>query len=246
MWPFERKKSLIASGLLEGSVDRHSHILYGVDDGVRTMDESLQCISLYEHAGLSDLWLTPHVMEDIPNKTENLKSRFDELVSAYVPEGESYAGKVRLHLAAEYMLDTEFSRRLESGDLLVMENNTVLVETSTWSSPVEMYSLLERTLSAGYHPLFAHVERYHYMTVEDYDRLIAMGVKMQLNFGSLVGGYGENSRKRAHTILEKGYYTCIGSDCHRLSFINKVFGEKALGRKELEAVEPLLRRKQLI
>jgi len=246
MWPFEKKKSLMESGLLEGATDRHSHILYGVDDGIPTLDESLHCISLYEHAGLSDLWLTPHVMEDIPNSTDRLKTRFEELVTAYVPEGESYDGKVRLHLAAEYMLDMEFAKRLDAGDLLTMENRTVLVETSTWAPPVDLYSMLEKTRRSGYNPLLAHVERYHYMKPEDYDRLRDMGIRMQLNYGSLVGGYGENSQKRARLLLEKGYYDCIGSDCHRLSFIRKSFGEKTLKKSELASIEPLLRKKQLI
>ena len=70
MWPFKLYKSLSDSGLLKNSIDYHSHILPGVDDGVRTMEDSLEILNNFEQQGVSELWLTPHIMEDIPNNTE--------------------------------------------------------------------------------------------------------------------------------------------------------------------------------
>ena len=61
---------MLEAGLLKGAVDHHSHILYGVDDGVSTEEESLSILSYLEQAGLKTLWLTPHTMEDVPNTTE--------------------------------------------------------------------------------------------------------------------------------------------------------------------------------
>lgn len=237
---FDRKKSLVDSRLLQDATDRHSHILYGVDDGVATLEESLQCISFYESLGLAHLWLTPHIMEDMPNRTEALKARFRELHEAYVPEGESEVGKVRLHLAAEYMMDAEYEKRLESGDLLTMEDNTVLLETSTWSAPVNFYDMLDRTRSAGYFPLLAHVERYRYLSEADYDRLHEMGVRMQLNIPSVLGGYGENSKRRANVLLARGYYCVCGSDCHRFRNLVAQYQSKQFHRKDLESLSLLL------
>ena len=94
---FGGKKSLIGSDLLRGGIDNHSHLLYGVDDGVRTLDESLSILSRMEEAGLRRLWLTPHIMEDVPNTTEGLRERFERL------KGEEYKGGIELRLAAEYM-----------------------------------------------------------------------------------------------------------------------------------------------
>jgi len=240
MFFFNKKKSILEAGLLRGSVDRHSHILYGVDDGIPTLEESLRCLDYYEQNGLSDLWLTPHVMEDIPNSTVKLKNRFDDLVKAYVPEGESFDNKVKLHLAAEYMLDTEYEKRLAARDLLTMEDNMVLVETSTWAGPVDLFGMLERTMSAGYRPILAHVERYHYMKNEDYDRLHEMGVRMQLNLASLLGGYGDNSQKRAKYIIDKGYYSYFGSDCHRFRNIESNYSKKEFKKDMLEVVSFLM------
>ena len=63
--------------------DHHSHVLPGVDDGVKTMDESLTILYLMESQGIHKVWLTPHVMEDMPNTTLLLKEKFEELQAAY-------------------------------------------------------------------------------------------------------------------------------------------------------------------
>ena len=67
---FSRNKSLLDSGLLKGGVDNHSHILFGVDDGVKTPEESLSILDFLEAQGLKNLWLTPHIMEDTTRSEE--------------------------------------------------------------------------------------------------------------------------------------------------------------------------------
>ena len=98
MWPFNKKTTIAESGILRGATDYHSHILPGVDDGVESMDEALRILATYEAAGVKELWLTPHIMEDIPNTPDKLLARFAELQAAYT-------GSITLHLAAEYMID---------------------------------------------------------------------------------------------------------------------------------------------
>ena len=89
-----------------GAADHHSHILPGVDDGVETMDEALRILATYEAMGIKELWLTPHIMEDIPNTPEKLKTRFAQLQAAY-------KGNIALHLAAEYMIDNHLRKLLQ-------------------------------------------------------------------------------------------------------------------------------------
>ena len=220
------RRTLLDAGALQGRTDRHSHILFGVDDGVGTLEESLQVLELEEQAGITDLWCTPHIMEDVPNTTEDLKARFSQLQQAYT-------GSIRLHLAAEYMLDTLFEERFRSGDLLTMEDGTVLVETSTWNPPPGLYDTLRALQKAGYRPLLAHPERYRYLTGPGFERIHKMGVHFQLNLASIVGYYGETAMKKARLLLEQGWYSDIGTDCHRLSSIQSQLGRKVLTPEDL-------------
>ena len=217
----KRKQSLLQSGLLQGRTDRHCHILYGVDDGAKALEDALAVLAYDEEIGINEVWCTPHIMEDVPNTTEALKQRFAELQAAY-------AGPIKLHLAAEYMLDTLFEERFKAGDLLTMEDDTLLVETSTWNPPADMTGTLRKIQKAGYRPLLAHPERYRYMTEQGYERLHKMGIHFQLNLGSLVGYYGETAMRKAHELLEKGWYSEIGSDCHRLATIKEQYNREVL------------------
>lgn len=217
----KRKQSLLGSGVLQGATDRHCHILYGVDDGAKALEDALAVLAYDEEIGITEVWCTPHIMEDVPNTTEALKQRFAELQAAY-------AGPIKLHLAAEYMLDTLFEERFKAGDLLTMEDNTLLVETSTWNPPADMTGTLRKIQKAGYRPLLAHPERYRYMTEQGYERLHKMGIHFQLNLGSLVGYYGETAMRKAHELLEKGWYSEIGSDCHRLATIKEQYNREVL------------------
>ena len=227
-------KTMWESGLLKGAVDNHSHILYGVDDGVSTLEESLSVLSYLEKAGLKLLWLTPHTMEDVANTTEGLQTRFDELRAAY-------SGPIELRLSSEYMIDTLFEKHLAEGDFLLHGEDRVLVETSTWSPPINLWDILSEMLHKGYRPILAHPERYRYMTEQDYQRLHTMGVLFQLNLPSVLGVYGEGTMRRASTLLEKGWYAMTGSDCHRMRSISGQYASKVLKASQIRLLEPLMK-----
>ena len=229
---FNTKQKLINTGILNGATDWHSHILPGVDDGIQTMEESLAVLDSYEKLGFREVWLTPHIMEDMPNTPNELRARFQELQ-------EAYEGSIILHLAAENMLDNLFSERIESGDLLPIgsKGNHLLVETSYYQAPMDLYGTLKRIMEKGYQPILAHPERYIYMEDKDYDYLSGMKVKMQMNLMSLAGGYGKSAQDKAQSLLAKGYYSFFGSDLHRLATFLSAINTKAL-KKETVTLLP--------
>lgn len=229
LWFKDKVASLDESGFLTGLTDWHSHVLPGVDDGIKTIDESIEVLKHFDEKGVETLWLTPHIMEDYPNSTDKLRARFEELQKAW-------KGNVQLRLASENMLDSLFEERLAARDLLPIGENGdhLLVETSYFSAPMGFDGIIDSIKSAGYYPLLAHPERYTYMNEEDYKRLRAKGVKMQLNYVSLVGGYGETAKKKSIWLLKNGMIDAVGSDVHRLKSNQTLIAQKPSKKEHLE------------
>lgn len=236
MWLFKEKvASIEKSGIMNGMTDWHSHVLPGVDDGIQTLDDSLEVLRHFDSQGVDTLWLTPHIMEDYPNTTDDLKARFEQLKKVWT-------GNVKLRLASENMLDSLFEERLAKRDLLPIGENAdhILVETSYFSAPMGFDNMIDSIMSAGYYPLLAHPERYKYMEESDYKKLRERGVKMQLNYVSLVGGYGETAHKKSLWLLKNGYIDVVGSDIHRLKSNQSLITQKPSKKEHLDMLKEIV------
>lgn len=233
-WPFNSKHSIADARILDGVTDWHSHLLPGVDDGVKKLQHTLDILADYEAAGVRHVWLTPHIMEDMPNATADLRARFAEL-------GEAYTGAISLHLASENMLDNLFEQRLASRDFLPIgeDQDMLLVETSYFTPPSDLDSKLDRTRAAGFYPILAHPERYMYMDHSRYARLRDKGVRMQLNLFSLAGMYGAKAAQEAAWLLKEGYYSFIGTDTHRHSQLQRALESKAFTSRQIKQIESI-------
>lgn len=227
---FSRKISMLDSGLLEGFIDHHSHLLPGVDDGFETAESSLEALDYMQQAGVAEIWFTPHIMEDVPNRTADLKQHFETFNAAYM-------GSIRLNQAAENMMDNLFNERWEARDLLMLTGNHPLIETSYFRPPMEMQGIIGEMLNSGFRPILAHPERYKYMEQSDYDELKELGVIFQLNLGSIAGSYSPTTKEKAEWLLQKGYYNLMGSDIHNLPFyrhtVNAPLSKKTIDRLRL-------------
>jgi len=227
------KISVRDSGLLQGFCDYHCHLLPSVDDGVEMMEDSLHILSLWESAGMREVWMTPHIMEDYPNKPDDLRQRFEKVKQAY-------NGSIALHLASENMMDTLFANRLEADELLPMGSghDCLLVETSYYTPPINMKELFDRTKSKGYKPILAHPERYRYMNRLDYKYWRQEGVLLQLNVSSLTGDYGQEAKAKAEWLLRQGMYDLCGTDTHAIEqtdiFLNAPISKNTV--KRLKAI----------
>ena len=212
---FTHKKNL--ADLFEGFTDFHCHILPGVDDGVQTFEDSARILSVYSELGVRKVFLTPHIMEDVPNRPDGLKARFQELKD-FLEKGGVKAPE--LELASENMMDNLFAERLASRELLTLGGEHLLVETSYYNPPLNLQETLFQVKSAGYRPVLAHPERYIYMEDRDYADLKKKNFLFQLNLSSLSGFYGSTAQKKAEILLKKGYYDFAGTDLHRYSMLS--------------------------
>lgn len=197
-------------------VDLHSHLLPGLDDGVKSLDESLEIIRLLAQHGFSKVITTPHVMSDFyPNESKDIREKCSQLSEAVRQEGIP----VIVEAAAEYYLDEVFLERIAKGsDVLTFGKNYLLFETSFINEPNFLKEAIFRMNTLGYQPVLAHPERYVYLasdpkTIED---LLSMQVLLQVNLNSITGYYSSSSKKLAIQLMEKGLVHFVGSDCHNI------------------------------
>lgn len=237
MWFFSKKESIADSRLLEGLTDWHSHLLPGVDDGVRTLQESIEILEILERHGVSSVWCTPHIMGEIPNTTDYLKRKFSEFQSAY-------QGKISLALSAENMLDNLFEERFKAKEVLPLGTNALLIETSYINPPYAMDDRLRAIRQGGYDAVLAHPERYQYMDMADYYRLKGDNILLQLNLGSLAGIYGALPQKKSEVLLKKGLYDLCGMDIHSKRFLSLLLSSR-LSRSVIDRLRILLRKTHL-
>ena len=211
MFLLSSKIKISNSGIMEGYTDFHCHLLPGVDDGVQKIDESIGILDLWEKAGVRKVWLTPHIMEDMPNKPDILREKFDTFKTAY--------GKgIELCLSSENMIDSLMAERLKTADLLPLgdKGKYLLVETSYVNPPIDMDGIIMKVKSLGFIPILAHPERYRYMEMSDYEGWKSKGLLFQMNLPSLTGVYGNLAKQKSEILLTKGMYDLFGTDTHSL------------------------------
>ena len=233
MLHFSLRKRLLKTGLLTGMTDVHAHLLPGVDDGIRTFGEAEEAVRFLERLGVRRMVLTPHVMEDYASNTAaTLTEQFTDFC-------RRMPSSIRFTLAAEYMLDAAFQQR-RSEPLLLLGKQRILVETSYMAGPPDLLSILYDLSVSGLIPVIAHPERYLYLSDKEIEALKTQGYELQMNLMSLAGIYGNGIRRRAELFLEKGWYTYVGSDLHRLSVYQHALQKIELSRKQYKHLEWLL------
>ncbi|MEG1555142.1 MAG: CpsB/CapC family capsule biosynthesis tyrosine phosphatase [Bacteroidales bacterium] len=208
MFLFQHKIKLADTGFFIGFTDFHSHLLPGVDDGVKTLEEALKTLDYFSLLGIKKVILTPHVMNGMSDNWEHVIQSFNILC-------QQYHGEIEMSLGAEYMLDSGFEKRVEKG-LQYLDNDRILVETSYLSPPNNLYEQLYNLSVVGNTPVIAHPERYLYMKQSDYHQLKNHDYLLQLNLLSLSGYYGKQVMKKAIYLLEQEMYDLIGTDLHNV------------------------------
>ena len=228
----KRKESLLPS-----TTDIHSHLLPGIDDGVQTIEESVDVITFLSTLGFKKLITTPHVMNDYyKNTPEIIRSKLNEVKEAIHKEGL----EVEIEAAAEYYLDEHFYEQIIKGnELLTFGDNYILFETSFTVEPLLLKEVVFKLTSNGYRPVFAHPERYRYLheNTKLLNELIDQQLIFQLNLLSLEGYYSKPVQKMALQLLKRNAIHFVGSDCHNMK--HAIAFKNALHHKNMEYLESI-------
>ena len=164
--------------------------------------------------GYDSFTATPHVMEDMwRNDTDSISKGYGVLRQAMDEAGIN--NKVRM--AAEYLVDGNFTRLLaEKNELLTIQHNWVLIEISFIEPPRNLKETIFEMQIQGYHPVFAHPERYnyYYKRLDELKAIRDSGCIFQSNILSFSGYYGPAALQCAEWMADKGMVDLLGSDLH--------------------------------
>jgi protein-tyrosine phosphatase len=213
---FRRKEDISYPPISDFSsfaVDMHSHLIPGIDDGSKTMDESIALIKKYIDLGYKKLITTPHIMSDSYRNTPDIiMGGLDKLRAAVKAEGLT----IDLDAAAEYYFDEDFTKFIKEKRLLPISGKYVLFEVSYINSPDNISQVIFDIQIAGFIPVLAHPERYPfwYHKFEEYHKFKEAGVLLQLNTNSLTGYYGPEAKKLGERLVNERMIDFIGSDMH--------------------------------
>ncbi len=213
-------------------VDMHSHLIAGIDDGSKTVKDSVSYVRKMKELGFSKLITTPHIMQDyFKNTPEIIREGLEKLMSALDKENID----IEIEAAAEYLIDDGFEKKMEAGDLMTFGDNYLLVELSYFSPPTNLKEILFNLQIAGYKIILAHPERYSYWfhTPQKYEDLKDRGVFFQVNTISLSGYYSGVVRKVAEKLIDQKMIDFVGSDMHNEAYfqaLQKSMYEKYLGK----------------
>ncbi|WP_017730235.1 tyrosine-protein phosphatase [Nafulsella turpanensis] len=217
------------------SVDIHSHLLPGIDDGAKSLEESLELLTHFRDLGYRKVITTPHIMSDFYQNTPAIiRQKLEELQEA----ARQQQLDIEINAAAEYYLDEQFYALLDKPEqLLTFGKNYILFETGFINQPVILFDAIFKMQSQGLKPIFAHPERYSYIqgNYQMARDIAERGALLQLNLNSLSGYYSPMAKKTAEKLIDDGLISFVGSDMHNIRHmeslsdsINKKYFDKLL------------------
>lgn len=196
-------------------VDVHCHILPDLDDGSKSMEQSIAMLRIAYEEGIRTIVATPHNMpgKGCPSK-ETIRQRIEELRQAASEEGIP----VKILMGTEYFYRERVLELLEKNQAITYPGTKcVLVEFDPFADKFYIRNAVREIWVLGYVPVIAHVERYMSLMEKDYAviaEMRKMGALIQVNCGSVVGDSGRKVQKDVKVLLKAGLVDLVGTDAH--------------------------------
>jgi protein-tyrosine phosphatase len=226
-----------------GYYDIHTHILPGVDDGAKDIDESVRMLHLAYEQGVRHMVATPHFSargKQVP--VEVLREKLEQLQAAAAGIDPFFT----VDLGNELLDGPGIVEALQEGKALTMaETRYILVEFLPQDRYNKIFQSLQNYIRHGYIPIVAHMERYEALRKREdrINELIKCGCCFQMNTESLVGGFLHRDAAYHRKLVQKGYIHFLGSDCHSSEYRKplmhdafRYFGSGALDEPYMEKV----------
>ncbi len=234
---FNKKKFLV--DYLDGFIDIHNHILPGIDDGAKNVDDSIALIKAFSELGVNHFIATPHIMSNYyPNTKDTINSSLTDLKNALL---QNNLKDISLVASAEHMIDDNFEYLLENAGVMPMKKDYLLVEMSYLQPPINFDEAIVKTASKRFFPVLAHPERYGFLhhRKKRYQEYKDNGILFQMNLLSLSEYYGKEVPKVALELLDNGLIDFVASDVHNMNQL-EALKKLTLSKKMVEQLLPII------
>lgn len=199
---------------MDGMVDLHSHILAGLDDGARTLEESVEIALAAARDGVSVMAATPHVRDDYPTTAKTMERLVLELERTLREHGIGLRllGGAEIAIAQLQTLSARELSRFGLGG----NPHYLLVEFPYFGWPLSLEGELWKLTQRGITPVLAHPERNPEVQLAParVAQLVAAGALVQLTAASVDGRLGRRNKRAAAALIAAGHAHIIASDAH--------------------------------
>lgn len=206
-------------------IDIHSHLLFGVDDGPVTIEETMSIIKKAAEEGITDMISTSHAYSPQYNVSlEEVNSKIRLLTDTVLAAGYP----VNLHTGHEVRIHEHLVENIKNGKILTLaKSRYLLLELPSHSVPAYTISIIEALLAEGIVPIIAHPERNRGISEkpERLERLVRHGALSQVTAGSLAGHFGKNIQKLSLQLIDANLVHTYGSDVHNMQNRPLLFNE---------------------
>jgi len=197
-------------------IDIHCHLLPAIDDGAKTLEESLKIFRSAANAGLSDIILTPHYIKGTEYCFNN-KSK-DQLIEIMREALRREKIKIKIYSGNEVYIDRELPNLVKKGEVSTLAGSRyLLLELPINSEDNSAGTVIFELKAMGITPIIAHPERYEYFKArpDRVNKYLELGCLLQGDYHSLLGKYGRRAQKTLKTLLKREKVSFLGSDTHK-------------------------------
>lgn len=225
-------------------IDIHSHIMYGIDDGSKNIETSLEILKDAYNNGVTDIFLTPHYVEGSRYNTNNNDKEF--ILNKLKEELKEQNININLYIGNEVFINENISEYIKNKQIATLNNSEyVLIELPMGRMYNNTKEIFFELIREGYKVILAHPERYRYMQEDDkkLEELLNMGVLLQGNYRSIFGYYGKDAKKAIKKFIKRHQISFLGSDIHKNDGYNLEKLEKKVLKlsKDKEYTESIIR-----
>lgn len=198
--------------------DLHSHILMGIDDGSKDINESIKILRQAQEKNITDIMLTPHYINNSIYNADNQKKK--SLLLKLKEELKKEDININLYLGNEVYIDEDIVNLIKEKKISTLNDTRyVLIELPMREELKNDKEIIFNLITNNYIPVIAHPERYTYIQDDPnkIDKYIELGALFQGNYLSLYGNYGKSAQKTLKKLIKTNKITFLGSDIHKSS-----------------------------